>query len=274
MSALRRAHHPLAVVAWALAAAALVPQTSAGAQKIAKQEIEQQEFCANKAGLYAAEFSVEACTFLILSGDKTPKAMAIIYSDRCKSYLAEHKFDRALQDCDEAIWLDANYLAAYQIRGLVHEQVSRHRRAVADFAQVIAQQPSSASAWQGICRNELALSHLRLAISACSESLQWRPADSATLVTRGLSYLLSGAFDEAMADFDVALRANPALPTALYGRGIARLNRHDSGNGKADIAAAKSMQGDIAQQFADLHRHKTNGGLLAATGPGFDEINW
>ena len=268
MSALTRARQSLAVVALALAVAASIPQASAG-----PREIEKQEFCANKAGLYFTDFSIEACSFLILSHNKTPKDLAIVFSHRCKEYLKEKKFDRALQDCDEAIWLDSNLLAAYQIRGLVYEQASQHRHAVTDFAQVIAQQPSSASAWEGLCRNELALGHIRLAISACSESLRLRPDDATTLVTRGRAYLMSGVLGEAIADFDAALRANPAFATALYGRGVARLNRHDHKKGEADIAAATLIQGDIAKQFADHQRIKPSDDVMTSTRPGIDKTN-
>lgn len=259
-----RARYPLAVIVLALAAAAPVPQASA-----VTQEADKQDYCANKAGLYAADFSIEACTFLIVSRNKPPKDLAIVFSDRCKGYLEDEKFDRALQDCNEAIWLDVDFLPAYRIRGLVYERANRHRRAVADFAQVIAQQPSDASAWEGLCRNELALGHVRLAISACSESLQLRPSDPTTLATRGLAHLISGAFDEAIADFDTALRANPALPAALYGRGVARLNRHDAKNGEADIAAAMSIQGDIAKQFAGHQRIKPDGDPTTLPRSGF-----
>ena len=268
MLALMRVRQPFAVVALVLAAAASIPQSSAG-----PREVEKREFCANKAGLYFTDFSIEACSFLILTGNYTPKDLAIIFSNRCKGYLKGKKFDRAQQDCDEAIWFDSNLLPAYQIRGLVYEQTNQHRRAVADFAQVIAQQPSSASAWEGLCRNELALGHIRLAISACSESLRWRPGDATTLVTRGRAYLMSGILDEAIADFDTALRANPALPTALYGRGIARLNRHDDKNGEADIAAAKLIQGDIAKEFVDHQRIKPSDDVMTSIRPRFDKTN-
>jgi tetratricopeptide (TPR) repeat protein len=257
------ARHPFAVVAFALAVAVSIPQAA-----VAAQDGDKQDYCSNKAGLYLADFSVEACTYLIMSGSRTPKDLAVVFSYRCKDYLEDEKFERALQDCDQAIWLDANFLPAYQIRGLVHEQANHHRRAVADFAQVIAQQPANAGAWDGLCRNELALDHHRLAISACSESLQLRPGHAATLVTRGLAYLRSGALDAAIADFDNALQANPALPAALYGRGMARLERHDRDNGEADIAAATAIQGDIARQFADRRR------LITSRSARFDDMSW
>jgi len=255
-----------AVVVLAVAVVTLVPQASA-----ATETADRQEYCANKADIYVHDFSIEACTFLIISGpNQTPKELAVIYGNRCKQYLGEEQFDRALLDCNEAIWLDDNYLAAYQTRGLVYELTHRSKRAAADFTQVISQQPSNAGGWQGLCRNELALDRLKLAISACSEALRMQPADAGALVTRALAYLKAGALDEAIADFDGALRAKPAQAVALYGRGVARLNRHDSAAGVDDIAAAKAIQADIADQFADRYHIKPNDGLVTSARAEFE----
>jgi hypothetical protein len=37
---------------------------------------------------------------------------------------------------------------------------------------------------------------------------------------------------------------------ALYGRGVAKLKLGDADGGNADIAAAKAIQSDIAEEFA------------------------
>ena len=264
MLELLRTGRPLAVAALALAVMAQAPQAAA-----ATPEAENQAYCANSAGIYSADFSVEACSFLIVSGNRAPKDLAVLFSYRCKGYLDDGKLDRALQDCSEAIWLDGNLQPAYHVRALVHERLGRHQRAVTDFTQAITQQPSSASAWEGLCRNELALGHVQRSVSACSESLQLRPEDAPTHATRGLAYLISGAFDAAIGDFDAALRADPALPVALYGRGIARLSLHDSKNGAADIAAAEWLKGDIGKQFADRQHIKADGDARTPAKPGF-----
>jgi len=255
-----------AVVVSAWAVMALVPQASADAQMA-----DRQQYCANKADIYIHDFSIEACTFLIISGPRqAPKELAVIYGYRCTQYLKDKQFDRALQDCDEAVWLDDNYLPAYQTRGLVYELTRQSKRAAADFTQVISQQPANAGGWQGLCRNELALDQIKLAISACSEALRLQPADAGTLVTRALAHLKADALDEAIADFDGALRAKSAQATALYGRGVARLNRRDSAAGVDDIAAAKAIQSDIADQFANRYHIKPNDGLVTSASTEFE----
>jgi tetratricopeptide (TPR) repeat protein len=58
-----------------------------------------------------------------------------------------------------------------------------------------------------------------------------------------------GEYDAAITDYDAALRLDPKLPTALYGRGLAKLRKGDVAGGHADIAAAQAMFADIAAEF-------------------------
>jgi acyl-CoA reductase-like NAD-dependent aldehyde dehydrogenase len=57
-------------------------------------------------------------------------------------------------------------------------------------------------------------------------------------------------FDDAIADYDAALKLNSQLEEALYGRGLAKLKKGDRDGGNADIAAAKAIRADIADDFA------------------------
>ena len=59
-----------------------------------------------------------------------------------------------------------------------------------------------------------------------------------------------GRFDEAIADYDSALKLAPQLASSLYGRGAAKLKKGDTDGGNADIAAAKAIQADVADDFA------------------------
>jgi hypothetical protein len=48
--------------------------------------------------------------------------------------------------------------------------------------------------------------------------------------------------DDAVADYDEALRRNPKQAGSLYGRGLAKLKKGDAVDGEADIAAAKAIR--------------------------------
>jgi tetratricopeptide (TPR) repeat protein len=62
--------------------------------------------------------------------------------------------------------------------------------------------------------------------------------------------LKSGQLDKAIADYNAALRINPKLASSLYGRGIAKIKSDNPAAGNLDIAEAKSIQTNIAEEFA------------------------
>jgi tetratricopeptide (TPR) repeat protein len=70
------------------------------------------------------------------------------------------------------------------------------------------------------------------------------------LDSRGLIYLKMGQFDSAIADYSSALRLEPKMASALYGRGLARLKKGDSAGGNADVTAAKNLEKAIVDDFA------------------------
>jgi len=81
-------------------------------------------------------------------------------------------------------------------------------------------------------------------------TVRLEPNTAATFDSRGVAYLKLGQWAAAIADYDAALRLNPKLPTALYGRGFARTKMGDLTRGKSDVAAAKSVDKNVVTEFA------------------------
>ena len=44
--------------------------------------------------------------------------------------------------------------------------------------------------------------------------------------------------------------SNSKLPSALYGRGVAKARKGDKAGGSSDITAAKTMKSDIESEFS------------------------
>lgn len=78
------------------------------------------------------------------------------------------------------------------------------------------------------------------------------PRDPDILDSRGLVYLRLGRLDDAIADYDAALRHDPKMPTSLYGRGIAELRLGKIARGDADLAAATKLDAGIADKFEHM----------------------
>jgi predicted aspartyl protease len=72
------------------------------------------------------------------------------------------------------------------------------------------------------------------------------------LDSRAFVRLRLGDYDKAIEDYDAALKMNPQMPVALYGRGIAKVRKRKITEGEADMAKAEKMAPKIADLFAAL----------------------
>ena len=69
--------------------------------------------------------------------------------------------------------------------------------------------------------------------------------------TRGYAYFKLGQFQQAIQDYEAALRAYPGMASTLYQRGVAKLKLGD-GTGEVDIAAARSINSRIAERMSEI----------------------
>jgi membrane associated rhomboid family serine protease len=177
---------------------------------------DQWRTCAGNPGINR-DTQIRACTALIQSSQERARDRAFAYNNRGDAWAAKSDNDRAIADYSEAILLDpknADYL--------------------------------NSRCWaRAITGRELPL-----AVTDCTEALRIAPNDANILDSRGFVYLRFSRLDDAVTDYDEALRRNPKQAGSLYGRGLAKLRKGDVAGGKADIAAAKAIQADIAEQFA------------------------
>jgi hypothetical protein len=60
-----------------------------------------------------------------------------------------------------------------------------------------------------------------------------------------------GKFDDAVADYDMALSQRPNMPSSLFGRGIAKIRKGAASDGQADISAALAADPKVEKEFAD-----------------------
>ena len=72
---------------------------------------------------------------------------------------------------------------------------------------------------------------------------------AATLSNRGLVYLRDGRVDDALADFETALKLRPQSPLARYALGLAELRKGLAAQGQADLAAARIRSPGLARRL-------------------------
>jgi tetratricopeptide (TPR) repeat protein len=170
---------------------------------------------------------------------------------RGNAFSAKGQFDRAIQDFDQAIKLQPDNYRAFYNRGLFYVGRGQFDRAIQDYDQAIKLNPGNAPAFNSRCwARAIKGQQLEAALADCNEALRLKPNDSATLDSRGFTYLKLKLNSAAISDYDAALKITPDRAASLFGRGVARHRTGDRAGGDADIAAAKKIQNNIADDFA------------------------
>jgi tetratricopeptide (TPR) repeat protein len=88
------------------------------------------------------------------------------------------------------------------------------------------------------------------AIQDYDRAIRLRSNFVSALISRGFAYLDTQNYGAAIADFDAALKVHPANAASLYGRGLANRARGDPAGANADIAAAQRLDSTIVQELA------------------------
>jgi len=154
--------------------------------------------------------------------------------------------DLQISDCTAVLAI------AFFNRGAAYYEKGDHNRAIADYNEAIRLDPKHARGFNNRCWSRAILGQLQAALADCGESLRLRPNDAESLDSRGFTYLKLGQIDNAIKDYDAVLKQIPKKASSLYGRGSAKLKKNDNQGGEADIAAARAIKADIAQEFARL----------------------
>ena len=122
----------------------------------------------------------------------------------------------ALAEFGEAIRLEPKS-PALRARALLYLSLEEPERALPDLDRVIANDGSDAIAWadRGVAKSKLG--DFAGAIADCTHAIELAPT-VANRVNRGNAYATLHRDDEALADFDLALQAEPRNLPALLGR--------------------------------------------------------
>jgi tetratricopeptide (TPR) repeat protein len=161
------------------------------------------------------EMRIGACSIIILSEQQPPGKLAVTYYDR----------------------------------GIDYGRKGDHDRAIADFTKAISLDPKNAKAYDNRCFDLAVSGKAQSALADCDAALRLKPDYADAFVNRAFAYYQLTRYDAALADYDAAVKLDPKEASALYGRGMTKLKKGDP-SGDADIAEAKAIQADIADEMA------------------------
>ena len=151
--------------------------------------------------------------------------------------LGRQQADRAIEDCDQAIELDPLSAHPYAVRA--HAWLSKNdpKQALADLEHAARLDPTNPSFH---AQSESPANAPKL-IMASARDGQAKKRDSLTatdLVKQGEDRLASNEYDQALADFDEAIRLNPAYAPAYASRAQAWVKKHYRDREIADYTEA------------------------------------
>jgi tetratricopeptide (TPR) repeat protein len=166
--------------------------------------------------LRTPDIPIDGCTAVIQSGRQVLRNLARAYNNRGVAYRVKGKYAEALNDFNEAIRLVPDYGTAFNNRGVAYRNIGDLDRAVADYDQAIRLKPDYVAAFYN----------------------------------RGLALADKHQYERAIADFTTVLKTDPHNPIALYRRSTAYLSTGNVAAGNADLAEARTIKPDIAEDIA------------------------
>jgi tetratricopeptide (TPR) repeat protein len=181
-----------------------------------------------------------------------PKALV----GRGAMFLSSRDLVRAKADLDAAIKAAPDSAAtAFQVARMWSDagQTGRALRVLDGWITAHPDAAELTQALNGRCRiRAMAGTDLDRALADCDVALRRGPKVAALYDTRGLVYLRMGQFDAAIDNYDDALKLQPRLGRAPYGRGVAKKAKGLESEGQADIAAAVGINPGLPQFFKRL----------------------
>src|SRR6516162_9233986 len=226
----------------------------AGASALA-QTPQERGWCESEDAV-TVDQRIDGCSAVIRAARDKGDKLAEAFNNRGVGYRLKGDYDRAIADYNQAIKLNAKFAVAYINRGNAQLGKGHYDRAIDDYNQAIKLKADFAPAFDNRCWARAVVGILKQALADCNQALRLMPNNAATLDSRAFIFLKMTHFDAAVSDYDAALRIDPKLAFALYGRGLARLKNGDP-SGEADIAAAKALQADIAEEYARYGMQET-----------------
>jgi len=166
--------------------------------------------------------------------------------------------DGARADLDAVDKIAAKQADVRYELGLAYENLNLLPSAISQFDLWIPtrdEDPRLAQALNGRCKARAMLGRdLGVALKDCNGAVSRSPkgSNAPILATRAFVRLRLGDYDKSIGDYDAALKINPQMPMALYGRGVAKIRKKQITEGEADIVNAERIAPKIAEQFEAL----------------------
>ncbi|QNA84823.1 DUF3857 domain-containing protein [Sphingomonas sp. So64.6b] len=144
---------------------------------------------------------------------------------------------------EKAGWLD--------LKSNVLSRAGRGAEAVAALDIAVAEKPGNPDLLNSRCwAKAIGKIALDTALKDCTKAIELGESPMAAFDSRALVYFQMGRMEDALGDIAEALDISPDLPASLYVRGVIRKRMGQGALGDADLAAARTMNPRIDEDYA------------------------
>lgn len=183
------------------------------------------------------------------------ESSAVAYASRARIWIYRGEFDKAIDDCDFALDIDADCAMAYDRRAQALTAKGQIEEALADFEKAIRLTPDYASAYSHRARARLEEGELDKALLDCDEALRRDSRIYLAHYIRGRVSSRQKASDPAIASYSRAIELNPHYVPALNARGNEWFFKKKFAEAEADYSAAIRLD----PKFDIVHVHYNRG---------------
>jgi tetratricopeptide (TPR) repeat protein len=215
-----------------------------------------------RAKIFIAQFrfddAIEDLTKAIAVGGNA----ADVYALRGHAQLYAGRLDAALKDEEQSMTLTRDYGFAYRTRGHVFMNMGQDDKAIADETKAIALDPTDIEAhWLRAYAYRFRKKDLVKAVADYTAALGIDPEDSSARTGRADAYEELGRYAEAAADYDAWISQNPKGPFGYWARGRMNLILGKPAVAATDLAKALSLKPTDGNAVLWLHLARAKAGV-------------
>jgi tetratricopeptide (TPR) repeat protein len=203
-----------------------------------------------RARLMAKTDQVSAIRDILAAQELEPDSKEVL-DQLVEIRLLRKEYDAALRDVSEAQASGGKFSDMLRLRATIFEKSGKFDDALAEMGKAIVAAPGNADLLNELCwmkaTNNKALDS---ALKDCTKAIALLDDPYQALDSRGFVFLRLNKYDDAISDFEAALKAKPDLPASLFGRGLAKMAKGDVASGQIDMKAAIALQGDLVKTYS------------------------
>lgn len=164
------------------------------------------------------------------------------------------RFEEALQNYEQALSLDANYVAAYIGKGLALRSLMRFEEALLAYARATHIDPSDPVAYNNKSRVLILLEWYSEALRAAEQAIELNPNYALAYYNKGYALGEMKRYEEELAAYERVIQLDPSFVLAYNAKGVTltTLHRYD------EALAALNRAVELAPTFATAHTNRGN----------------